>query len=173
VRRSRAGAAEAATLGVVAASYHFVSTWCLDAPIERVWEVLNDPGRWPEWWPGVERVERVAAGNGDGIGRVDRYTWRSRMLYRLRFCVETTRIEPPFLLAGRASGDLAGDGRFRLYDGRGTAVVYEWSVETSRTWMNALAPVARPAFVWNHDTIMRAGGCGLARRLGARLVAAD
>jgi hypothetical protein len=39
--------------------------------------------------------------------------------------------------------------------------------------MNALAPLARPAFAWNHDYVMRGGGEGLAHRLGCRLLAAD
>ena len=25
----------------------------LPAPVEDVWAVLADPGRWPEWWPGL------------------------------------------------------------------------------------------------------------------------
>jgi uncharacterized protein YndB with AHSA1/START domain len=25
----------------------------LPAPVEDVWEVLADPARWPEWWPGL------------------------------------------------------------------------------------------------------------------------
>jgi hypothetical protein len=36
--------------------------------------------------------------------------------------------------------------------------------------MNWLGPLARPAFAWNHDVVMHAGGEGLARRLGARLL---
>jgi hypothetical protein len=36
--------------------------------------------------------------------------------------------------------------------------------------MNALAPLLRPAFVWNHDWVMRQGGEGLARRLGVPLL---
>jgi hypothetical protein len=39
--------------------------------------------------------------------------------------------------------------------------------------MNALGPLPRPAFRWNHDLVMRQGGVGLARRLEATLVAAD
>ena len=25
----------------------------LPAPVEEVWDVLADPARWPEWWPGL------------------------------------------------------------------------------------------------------------------------
>jgi hypothetical protein len=34
-------------------------------------------------------------------------------------------------------------------------------------WMNLLAPFAAPVFGWNHDRLMKAGGEGLAQRLGA------
>jgi hypothetical protein len=36
--------------------------------------------------------------------------------------------------------------------------------------MNLLAPVAKPVFRANHDWVMRNGGEGLARRLGAKLL---
>ena len=52
-----------------------------------------------------------------------------------------------------------------------TAVVYEWNVRTTKQWMNLLAPIARPVFAWNHDTVMGWGGEGLARRVGGRLLA--
>ena len=51
------------------------------------------------------------------------------------------------------------------------AVLYDWRVSTTKPWMNALGPVARPVFEYNHDVVMRWGGEGLARRLGCRLLA--
>ena len=39
--------------------------------------------------------------------------------------------------------------------------------------MNLLAPLGRPIFAWNHDWVMKHGGEGLARLLGARLVVAS
>ena len=153
-----------------AASYSFVTTWCLDAPIERVFEAIDDAAAWPEWWKGVTRAELIEPGGEDKIGRVWDLTWRSRLPYDLSFRSTVTRREPPHVLEGSADGELIGTGRWRLYEGRGTAAVYEWDVRTSRAWMNRLAPVARPAFAWNHDAVMRQGAQGLARLLGAPLL---
>ena len=32
------------------------------APVEEVWKLLFDPGRFPDWWVGVERVRTGAPG---------------------------------------------------------------------------------------------------------------
>src|SRR5262245_57677749 len=94
--------------------------------------------------------------------------------YRLEFFVRTTKVEKPHLLEGDASGELAGTGRWRLFERAGvTAVLYEWNVHTTRPWMNTLAPLARPLFAVNHDYVMRNGARGLSRLLGARLLASD
>jgi uncharacterized protein YndB with AHSA1/START domain len=154
--------------------YRFLTAWCLEAPIEPVWDALRDSERWPQWWRGVERVVEIEPGAEDGTGQLARYTWRSRLPYELTFDMRSTRLERPHLLEGEASGELAGTGRWRLFDANGaTAVLYEWDVSTTRRWMNLLAPIARPIFAWNHDHVMRNGAEGLARLLGARLVTAS
>jgi hypothetical protein len=150
--------------------YRFVTTWCLDAPIDRVFAAIEDTARWPEWWSGVRAADLLEDGDEDGVGRLWRLVWRSRLPYDLAFESRVTRIERPYVLEGDADGELVGVGRWRLYEGQGTAVVYEWNVSTARAWMNHLAPVARPLFGWNHNVVMRWGGQGLARRLGARLL---
>jgi uncharacterized protein YndB with AHSA1/START domain len=154
--------------------YSFLTTWILDAPRDRVWEAIWDSERWPEWWRGVERVVELEPGSPDGSGKLARYTWRSRLPYDLEFDMRTTRVARPHLLEGEASGELVGHGRWRLFaEDSATAVTYEWTVGTTKRWMNALAPVARPAFAWNHDWVMRNGGTGLASLLGCRLLARD
>jgi uncharacterized protein YndB with AHSA1/START domain len=153
--------------------YEFVTTWCLDAPIDRVFDAIDDAARWPEWWKGVRAAELLDDGDENKIGRLWRLVWRSKLPYDLEFESRITRREPPYLLEGSADGELIGVGRWRLFEGRGTAVVYEWNVRTAKEWMNRLAPIARPAFEWNHDVVMRQGGQGLARRLGAELPVHD
>jgi uncharacterized protein YndB with AHSA1/START domain len=150
--------------------YEFLTTWCLDAPIDRVFSAIEDSARWPEWWQGVRSAELLEEGDENGVGRLWRYVWRSRLPYNLEFDSRVTRLERPWLIEGRAEGELTGIGRWRLFEGRGTAVVYEWNVATSRRWMNTLAPLARPLFAWNHDVVMRQGAEGLARLLDAPLL---
>ena len=154
--------------------YEFLTTWVLEAPRERVWDAIWESERWPQWWRGVERVVELEAGAEDGVGQLSRYTWRSKLPYELTFDMRTTRVARPHLLEGQASGELAGVGRWRLYEEDGTtAVVYEWNVATTKRWMNLLSPLLRPAFAWNHDWVMGSGGRGLAELLGCRLVASS
>lgn len=140
--------------------------------MEDIWNAIYETERWPEWWPGVIEVEKVRDGDEQDRGAVFRHLWRSRIPYAVRFEVETTVVEPPHRLDAIARGKLAGEGKWRLAAHEaGTIVTYEWNVRTTVPWMNLVAPLGRPVFEWNHHVVMRWGGEGLARRLGARLVA--
>jgi uncharacterized protein YndB with AHSA1/START domain len=153
------------------ASYSFLTTWILDAPRDDVWKAIYAIEDWPRWWRGVRRVEKLEHGDAQGIGALYRHEWRSVVPYPVRFETRITRIERPHLIEAEADGELAGMGRWRFFGDRETAVTYEWSVRTTRPWMNLLAPVARPVFRWNHNVVMHQGGQGLADLLGADLLA--
>jgi uncharacterized protein YndB with AHSA1/START domain len=156
------------------AEYRFLTAWLLDAPREPVWEAIYDQKAWPTWWRGVEEVVELVPGEEDGVGSRSRMVWRSLLPYNLGFETHTVRVERPHLLEGQVDGELAGTGRWRLYEeGGATAVLYEWNVRTTRSWMNLLAPIARPIFAWNHDWVMARGGEGIAKLLGCRLLASD
>jgi hypothetical protein len=157
------------------AEYAFLTTWLLESPRQPVWEALHDQQSWPGWWRGVEEAAELSRPpDGDDVGAVARMVWKSLLPYRVEFEVTTTRVERPHLLEGHAVGDLEGIGRWRLYeDGGVTAVLYEWNVRTTKSWMNLMAPLLRPAFEWNHDWVMARGGEGIAALLGCRLLATD
>jgi hypothetical protein len=147
--------------------YRFLTAWLLDAERRAVWWVLRDAERWPEWWRGVVRVTELAPD--------ERYliAWRSRIPYELEFEFTVHDLDEPRSMTGEATGALEGTGQWRLFEQDGvTAVTYDWRVRTTEPWMNALAPVARPVFEYNHNVVMRWGGEGLARRLGCNLLAA-
>jgi len=156
------------------AAYEFLSTWCFDdVSMAAAFELLREAVEYPRWWKGVRTAEVIRRGDADGLGDVIEFCWRSRLPYSLRFQLELTRIEPPYLIEAAATGDLVGTGTWRLYEGRGVAIVYDWRVSTMKRWMNLFEAVARPAFVWNHDVAMRRGARGLASTLQGALVACD
>jgi uncharacterized protein YndB with AHSA1/START domain len=153
------------------AEYSFITVWRVEAPIEQVWEAISHPSEWPSWWRGVEQVTELALGNENGLGARHRYTWKSRLPYRLTLEIESVEVDRPHRLVGIATGDLTGRGCWTLSESDGlTTAQFDWNVRTTKPWMNVLAPLLRPAFAWNHDIVMRWGGESLARRLGTRLV---
>jgi uncharacterized protein YndB with AHSA1/START domain len=54
--------------------YRFLTAWCLDAPIEAVWDAIHDSERYPSWWKGVQSVVRLEPGDDSGLGALSRYT---------------------------------------------------------------------------------------------------
>jgi hypothetical protein len=152
-------------------SYQLVSHWRFAAPIECIWDGLYAVEEWPKWWKYVLAVDELEHGDDSGVGAVRRYTWGSRLPYRLSFAMRTTVVNPPRLLEGIAQGELNGLGRWTLaQEGVNTCVRYDWQVSTSRAWMIALAPLLEPVFRWNHGEVMAEGARGLSRYLGVRQV---
>lgn len=150
--------------------YHLITRWQLDAPLEAVWAAIFHAEAWPVWWKGVECAEILEHGDDCGLGARQRYTWKSVLPYRLTFVTCVTRVEPLHLLEGRVEGELEGTGCWHFARHANlTTVHFDWQVRTTRPWMTLLTPLAKPVFRWNHNAIMRAGGIGLARHLGARL----
>jgi uncharacterized protein YndB with AHSA1/START domain len=152
--------------------YRLSTIWHIDAPLQEVWAAIQDSAHWPEWWNNVVCVEQLEAGSDQGVGAVQRYTWKGWLPYRLVFDMRVTRVVPLVALEGEASGDVEGAGRWSFSSDsyHRTVVRYDWCIRTRRGWMNALAPLMRPVFQWNHDAVMHEGGEALARRLDARLL---
>lgn len=158
--------------GADRARYRLVTEWRIDAPLDALFDALSTPADWPRWWRYVDRVDPIAQADATGIGAVWRYTWSSRLPYRLTFDMTTTRSDRPQTIEGIASGELSGVGCWQLAnDGGVSRVRYAWFVDTGKRWMSVAAPLLAPLFAWNHDQVMRAGGEGLARRLGVRFIA--
>jgi hypothetical protein len=116
-------------------------------------------------------VQTLTAGDLDGVGSRVRYLLKGRLPVQLAFEATIARVNPPRELELQAEGDLAGTGRWELQQqGEVTTVRYLWDVQTTRPWMNLVAPVARPLFTWNSKGVMLQAGQGLARHLEAPLV---
>lgn len=154
------------------ARYHFVTRLRVGADRQQVWEAILDPVVWPSWWRWLKRVELLERGDADRVGARYRLIFGTALPYSLSFETTTARVSAPALLEVRASGELAGRGLWQLLDapGASTDVTYTWLVETTKRWMNVVAPLARPLFSWNHDVLMRDFGRGLAQEVDGRLL---
>lgn len=156
------------------ADYAFLTTWLLESPREPVWEAIHDQRAWPKWWRGVEEVVELEPGDEAGVGSHSRLTWRSKLPYDLVFEARTKTVVKPHLIEAEVEGELVGAGRWRLFEQDGiTAALYEWNVQTTKRWMNAMSPALRPVFELNHNWVMRNGATGIAELLGCRLLASD
>ena len=144
------------------AAYSFVTRWRFRAPIEQVWDALNTPERYPEWWPCILEYRKLTP-ELTGVGARAERVVKGRLPYVLRYRTTITQHEPPRVIAYDAEGELAGKGRFVLAeDGDWTNVTFYWDVQTTGRWMNLLAPLLKWLFAWNHNWVMDRGERGLA-----------
>jgi uncharacterized protein YndB with AHSA1/START domain len=149
------------------APYSFVTVWRAQAPIGIVFDALFDADAYPRWWKAVLSVNEVLPGGEDGIGRITELVWKAPLGYRLRFTLQLDTVDKPTRFGGPARGELEGTGYWTLREVDGiTRVQNDWNVRTNRSWMNLLAPIARPAFASSHYAVMREGATGLAALLG-------
>lgn len=154
--------------------YEFCTRWVIAAPLQSVWEAIEDPELWPRWWGAVRTAEVLEQGGDGGAGQRVRYAFRSELPYTLSFESVVRDVGSPHTLVADVYGDLEGEGRWDVAEEGGVTVLdCTWNVRTTKPMMNVLAPLLRPVFVWNHHRMMRRGGEGLARRVGASLVRVD
>ena len=156
----------------MAARYHFLSEYSLTSDREATWTKLTAVTEWPAWWRWLKRVDVVKeATSDDGVGAIYRNHVRAPTGYGFVYSTEIAEVDRLRRIDIISSGDIVGRGRFIVSDAEagGTNVSFAWLVETPKWWMNLLAPIARPAFTWNHDRLMTDFGRGLAKASGGLL----
>jgi hypothetical protein len=150
------------------ARYHFVTEMRIAADRTALWDELHRPAGW-SWWRWLKRASELEPGPGGGART--RFELGTALPYSLTFVAGTVREQPPALTEWSATGDLAGAALWELTADAGvTDVRFTWVVETTKRWMNVVAPVARRPFAWNHDVVMRDFARGLAGAVGGALL---
>ncbi|MDQ4134072.1 MAG: SRPBCC family protein [Actinomycetota bacterium] len=136
--------------------YVFHSVWHVPASIHDVMPVLQDLESYPAWWPEIREVRPLGNNRFEVVAR-------SLLPYELRFISEPDEgAATPGTIPARLSGAMKGTVRWTVeeVDG-GCRMVYDQEVDTNKRLLNAMAPVARPAFKVNHALMMRHGEAGL------------
>ena len=129
--------------------------------------MLATPVQFPEWWQGVY-LKATA---------LDPAAWRIAVLtkgwlpYKLRWTIETIRMEKPNLIEFKASGDFATDSSKWILrpEGKGTLVTLDWNPKVEKPIVKFLSPVLKPVFEWNHHWAMNRGEKQLAEYLNNRV----
>jgi hypothetical protein len=137
--------------------YRFRSAWRLDAAPDRVYDLLERPDRYPEWWSQVREVRQT--GDTSAVLR-----FRSALPYDLVVTARSTRHDPDGrVLEVALAGDLEGWARWSVLAGpdHGTRLVFEQEVVVRKPLMRRLALPCRPLFRANHAVMMRACRRGL------------
>jgi hypothetical protein len=95
--------------------YEIVSRWRVAGAIDEVYAVLTDAAAMPGWWPeAYTRVSQVAPGDADGRGRVSDIVTRGFLPYDVNWRLTVVAVAPPTMIRVSASGDLTGEGEWRL-----------------------------------------------------------
>ncbi len=152
-----------------AGEYRFLTRWQFDAPIERVWAVITDMERYPEWWPGVRKATLLGSDRTLHVGQVTELAVRGSLPYTLHFRTEVVEFTAPERMMLRSTGELTGRGEWNLTPVEsGTVVTYLWEVSLAKPGFGLLArlPGVRRLLASNHDRVMAQGHINLCRLLG-------
>ena len=150
--------------------YNFETNWKFEADIEQIWGLINK-FNYGEWWKGLDSTRLKKDTGKISVG--DRFfsIFKTKLPYELSFESEVIHIKSPIYLEIKTFGELEGRGIWHLsQDGSITHVHYIWQVNTNKKWMNMLAPLLRPAFIWNHNQVMNEGAKGISNSLGVKLI---
>ncbi len=155
------------------AKYHFFTGFQLAGDRDAIWNVLQDVPAWPTWWRWVRRLDTVRAASApDDVGAAYRNQMGSPLLIGYTYTFTVTGVDRHRRIELDSTGDLQGRGQWDFVTAPdGTIhVSFPWLAETTRWWMNLIAPVGRPMLVWNHDRLMTDFARGWARASGATLL---
>jgi hypothetical protein len=155
---------------MAAHDFHIITTWRIPGRIADIAAILTDAVALPDWWGEVYLSTAITApGDALGIGRKVAVHSKGRLPYAIRFTAELVSANMPHTWQIAATGDLTGQGVWRLeQQGDVALVIYDWRVAADRPLFRRLAPVMRPLFAWNHRWAMAKGEAALKRELVRR-----
>ena len=124
-------------------NYHFETSWRIEAPIEQLWQEIDQVDAWHEWAPEIKRSFIEGPEGHLQPGSIVNCELYTPLPYHVRVHLEATEVDAPHKLAFHATGDLEGNGRWQLEeDGDETVVRYEWNLHPTGPVLNALSKVS-------------------------------
>ncbi len=152
--------------------YRFLTTWRVRGTAEEVSDVLADAKDLVRWWPDVYlRVEEIAPGDANGLGKSFSLLTKGALPYRLRWSFRVTASRRPHGFELEAWGDLAGTGVWTFREeGPEVVLTYDWRIRANKPILRYLSFLLKPLFSWNHRWAMARGEESLRRELARRQI---
>jgi hypothetical protein len=151
--------------------YHFEDHWSVPHPAPVVWDVLSQSRQYPAWWNQVYlSAEPLDGCTEPRVGGRVAVVAKGRLPYKLRFTVETLKLERPTLIEFKATGDFRTESSRWVLTPRGnsTDVLLDWNPIVEKPIIKLLSPILKPVFRWNHDWTMKVGQRQIIAYLGRR-----
>jgi hypothetical protein len=148
-------------------SYHFITQWRFLGHRELVYDTISNPLGYLRWWPTVYlRVEELAPGAPDGLGRRVRLHTKGWLPYTLRWEALTIEAERPRRFTIQAFGDFEGRGIWTLeQQGDFVNVIFDWKLTAEKPLLKYLSFLFKPLFSANHRWAMEQGRRGLQKEI--------
>ena len=149
--------------------YHFITQWHVPGKVKEVTDIISDDASLVYWWPSVYlRVEELAPGDADGIGKILSLDTKGWLPYTLRWQCEVSAIyDNGFSLV--ASGDFEGRGIWTFkQNGPWVDVTYDWKISAEKPLLRYFSFLMKPIFSANHYWAMARGEESLKLELARR-----
>ena len=150
--------------------YELTTRWRIQGKADDVYELISHPEDFPRWWPQVYlRVDELAPGEANGVGRRVQLLTRGWLPYKLRWESCCTESERSRRLAITATGDFNGVGVWTLeQDGGFVNATFDWRLTAEKPLLRYLSFLFKPIFSANHRWAMARGEESLKRELARR-----
>jgi uncharacterized protein YndB with AHSA1/START domain len=132
-------------------SFRFDRSWELPLTPDELWTAIDDPARYPAWWPWLREFDLDALTEGT----VTSFVVRPPAPYRMRFVTAIEQVVPPELIAVTIDGDVSGRARLTIEPSNpGSTARIVWELQARRPLLRVLERLARPVLVRNHDRVV-------------------
>ncbi len=150
-------------------NYHFVTRWRVRGGVKEVTDIISDSDALARWWPSVYlNVEKLEAGDANGVGTVIRLYTKGWLPYTLRWQFRVSAIHADgFSLI--ASGDFEGRGIWTFKQvGEWVDITYDWKINAEKPLLRYFSFLMKPIFSANHYWAMAKGEESLKLELARR-----
>lgn len=148
--------------------YNFYTENILNAPIEKVWSILEDAKNWPNWAKGFKKIEILGPELKIQKESILNCEVKGSLPYSLRFKLEVTSTDSPKSMEYNADGHLKGTGRWVLEEtDEGTVIKYWWDVGMTNPFFNLISKIGfiKRAMERNHNRVMEQANVNLQKKL--------